>query len=159
ALVAGQKSGMVHAIDPDKNGEVIWSTRVGKGGTMGGVQWGSAVDANNVYVALSDIGRINLTYASTSDADPNQAAAMSAPSLRNGETLWSPASGKCGSRPRCSPAQSAAVTAIPGAAFSASVDGHLRAYSASNGKIIWDFDTEREYPNTVNKVPAHGGSM
>lgn len=159
ALVAGQKSGMVHAIDPDKNGEVIWSTRVGKGGTMGGVQWGSAVDANNVYVALSDIGRIKLTYAPTTDADPNQGGGMFALSLRNGEKLWYTPPAKCGSRPRCSPAQSAAVTAIPGAAFSASVDGHLRAYSATDGKIIWDFDTEQEYPNTVNKVPARGGSM
>ncbi|MGA2213931.1 MAG: PQQ-binding-like beta-propeller repeat protein, partial [Bryobacteraceae bacterium] len=38
ALVAGQKSGQVHAVDPDNQGEVIWSVRVGKGGTNGGVQ-------------------------------------------------------------------------------------------------------------------------
>ena len=54
ALVAGQKSGMVHAVDPDQQGEVLWQTRVGKGGAMGGVQWGSAADGKNVYVALSD---------------------------------------------------------------------------------------------------------
>ena len=45
ALVAGQKSGMVHAVDPDQQGEVLWQTRVGKGGALGGVQWGTATDS------------------------------------------------------------------------------------------------------------------
>ncbi len=61
-LVAGQKSGIVHALDPDRDGAVVWQARVGKGGTMGGVQWGSATDGANVYVANSDIGRVMLTY-------------------------------------------------------------------------------------------------
>ena len=56
-LLAGQKSGIVHALDPDANGEVLWQTRIGRGGTMGGIQWGSATDGTNIYVALSDIGR------------------------------------------------------------------------------------------------------
>ena len=60
ALVAGQKSGMVHAVDPDREGKILWQERVGKGGTIGGVQWGSAADKSNVYVALSDIGRIDI---------------------------------------------------------------------------------------------------
>jgi polyvinyl alcohol dehydrogenase (cytochrome) len=64
----------------------------------------------------------------------------------------------CGERKRCSPAQSAAVTAIPGAAFSGSMDGHLRAYSSADGKILWDYDTIREY-KTVNAVEGRGGSL
>ena len=58
ALVAGQKSGLVHAVDPDNQGELLWSVRVGQGGTNGGVQWGSATDGTNVYVALADLGRV-----------------------------------------------------------------------------------------------------
>jgi len=50
------------------------------------------------------------------------------------------------------------VTAIPGVVFSGSFDGHLRAYSSSTGKVIWDFDTVREFV-TVNKVKATGGSF
>src|SRR5215467_5968859 len=64
----------------------------------------------------------------------------------------------CGNRRQCSPAQSAAVTVIPGVVFSGSLDGHLRAYSAVDGKIIWDYDTAREF-KTVNGVPGHGGAM
>ena len=41
-LVAGQKSGMVHAFDPDQNGKIVWQTRIGKGSTLGGVLWGIA---------------------------------------------------------------------------------------------------------------------
>ena len=53
-LVAGQKSGMVYALDPDRKGEIVWTQRVGKGGTIGGVQWGMASDGQNVYAAASD---------------------------------------------------------------------------------------------------------
>src|SRR3984893_14042344 len=35
-LVAGQKSGFVYAVDPDNAGRLVWSTRVGKGGLVGG---------------------------------------------------------------------------------------------------------------------------
>ena len=158
ALVAGQKSGVVYAVDPDNQGEVLWQTRVAKGGTAGGVQWGSAMDQNNVYVAVSDIGRIMLTYTSATDADPKQGGGMFALRLDNGERVWYTPPEPCGNRPRCSPAQSAAVTAIPGVAFSGSEDGHLRAYSSVDGKIVWDFDTARPY-ETVNGVPGHGGSL
>src|SRR5256884_2436142 len=42
ALIAGQKSGVVYALDPDQQGAVLWQRRVGRGGPAGGVQWGSA---------------------------------------------------------------------------------------------------------------------
>jgi polyvinyl alcohol dehydrogenase (cytochrome) len=50
------------------------------------------------------------------------------------------------------------VSAIPGVAFSGSVDGHMRAYSTKDGAIIWDFDTIRSY-ETVNGVAGRGGSI
>ena len=56
-LVAGQKSGVVYGLDPAKQGEVLWQTRVGAGGTNGGVQWGMASDGRRVYAAVSDVGR------------------------------------------------------------------------------------------------------
>ena len=49
-------------------------------------------------------------------------------------------------------------TVIPGAVFSGSVDGHLRAYSTTDGRILWDYDTAREF-ETVNHVKATGGSI
>jgi polyvinyl alcohol dehydrogenase (cytochrome) len=62
------------------------------------------------------------------------------------------------SRTDCSPAQSAAVTAISGVVFAGSVDGHLRTYSVATGAVLWDTDTAKEF-DTVNGGHARGGSM
>jgi polyvinyl alcohol dehydrogenase (cytochrome) len=158
-LVAGQKSGLVHAVDPDNQGELLWSVRVGEGGTNGGVQWGSATDGTNVYVALADLGRVVVPFSLSTDVDPKRGGGMFALNLADGKRVWYTPPVPCGEgKKRCSPAQSAAVTGIPGAAFSGSVDGHLRAYSTKDGSIIWDLDTEQPF-KTVNGVEAHGGSL
>jgi polyvinyl alcohol dehydrogenase (cytochrome) len=64
----------------------------------------------------------------------------------------------CDGRRGCHPANSAAPTAIPGAVFAGGLDGHIRAYSAEDGRILWDFDTARDF-ETVNGVPGRGGSI
>jgi polyvinyl alcohol dehydrogenase (cytochrome) len=169
-LIAGQKSGVVHAIDPDHEGAIVWQRRVGRGGSLGGVQWGSAVDPDNVYVAVSDIG-VRAAAEGTAGArkspfggpssfalDPGIGGGLYALKLATGEIVWHTPHPGCGDAPGCSPAQSAAVTAIPGAVFSGGLDGHLRAYAASDGRIVWDVDTAKDY-STVNGVAAHGGSL
>jgi polyvinyl alcohol dehydrogenase (cytochrome) len=164
ALVIGQKSGLVHAVDPDHNGKILWQTRAGAGSALGGSQWGSASDGQNVYVAISDIGLGGVADATVPmgfriTLDPNQGGGLHALDLKTGKIVWSAKPTPCAaSRTDCSPAQSAAVTAIPGAVFSGSIDGHLRAFSTATGKVLWDTDTAREFA-TVNGKPAHGGSI
>jgi polyvinyl alcohol dehydrogenase (cytochrome) len=58
----------------------------------------------------------------------------------------------------CSAAQSAALTAIPGAVFSGGADGGVRAYDSETGEVIWTFDANRSF-ETVNGVEAKGGSI
>jgi len=168
-LIAGQKSGVVHAIDPDRQGAIVWQRRVGRGGPAGGVQWGAAVDSDRVYVAVSDLvarpvpegaaGAQKALYGGRSFLlDPSQGGGISALNLATGEVIWHTPHPGCGDVPGCSPGQSAAVTAIPGVVFSGGLDGHLRAYAASSGAIIWDIDTAQTY-STVNGVAAHGGSL
>jgi len=55
------------------------------------------------------------------------------------------------------PGQSAAPTAIPGLVLSTTIDGHLRAYGANDGKIEWDFDTAAQKYQTINGVKDQGG--
>ncbi len=165
ALVIGQKSGVAYALDPDNRGEVLWQKRVGQGGVLGGIQWGSATDGRNMYVALSDLRIVGVVADRTSSLgyrlqlDPHSGGGLFALRLDSGEQVWEakPASA-CGDRKSCSPAQSQAVTAMPGAVFSGSLDGHMRAYSTATGEILWDVDTVRDYP-TINGQPAHGGSL
>lgn len=157
-LLVGQKSGVVYALDPDRKGDILWQTRVGRGGTNGGVQWGMASDGQKVYAAVSDLVRKGGSAALGSTPDPAQGGGLTALRVTTGEKVWYAAPQPCGDRPLCSPAQPAAVTAIPGVVFSGSDDGHLRAYNAEDGSILWDFDTERDYP-TVNGVKAKGGAL
>ncbi len=155
-LIAGQKSGMVYALDPGRKGEIVWTARVGKGGTIGGVQWGMASDGQNVYAAASD------AYFFTKDGfrvlSPDQGGGLTALRVAQGTKAWYAAPQGCASRPGCSPAQSAALTAIPGMVFSGSMDGHMRAFAAEDGKVLWDFNTGRPF-TTVNGVAAKGGAI
>lgn len=164
ALVIGQKSGMAHGLDPDRQGEILWQTRVGQGGSLGGSQWGSAADHDNMYVAVSDLKITGIVLDKTAaegyrlTVNPKQGGGLFALKLGTGEKVWSATPPPCGDRKRCSPAQSAPVTVIPGVVFSGSLDGHLRAYSTATGEVVWDMDTAREY-DTVNGQKARGGSL
>ncbi len=146
-IVIGQKSGVGYAMDPDRGGEVVWQYRAGRGGVLGGIEWGAAADAERVYFAVSDI----------THPDPG---GLHAVALATGQRTWMtpPPPLACQAGRGCSAAQSAALTAIPGAVFSGSVDGALRVYSASTGVVLWQFDANRPF-TTVNGVSANGASM
>ena len=164
-LLAGQKSGIVYALDPGRKGETLWQIRVGKGSTNGGVQWGMAAEGQQVYAAVSDLARArvepkDLADLRTTNLDPNVGGGLYAIRIADGTKAWyaEPEHTCPAERQGCSPAQPAAVTAIPGVVFSGSVDGHMRAYSSEDGAILWDFDTAREY-KAVNGVKGRGGSI
>jgi polyvinyl alcohol dehydrogenase (cytochrome) len=146
-LVLPQKSGTAWALDPDRQGAVVWRYRFGPGSGRGGT-WGSAVDERQAYFGVTDFGLKN----------PGGVVAVA---LATGELAWRKAGEPplCGAPSRtCSGSQGAAVTAIPCAVLTGSYDGGLRAYAADDGSLVWQFDTNREF-TTVNGVKAQGGSM
>ena len=146
-IVVGQKSGIAWALDPDKRGEVVWQYRAGKGGALGGMEWGSAVDTVNAYFPVSDM------------SSP-QPGGLHAVNLQTGERTWfaPPAAPKCSGSGRCNAAQAAAITVIPGAVFAGANDGMLRAYSTKDGAVLWEADTNGEF-KTLNGVAAKGASI
>jgi polyvinyl alcohol dehydrogenase (cytochrome) len=159
ALLLGQKSGMVSAVDPDANGKLLWQARAGKGSPLGGIEWGMASNGNLLFAAVSDIGFAHSPVPGKLNPDPKVGGGLSAFSVSSGKLVWKAAPVlACGGRNNCSPAQSAAITAIDGAVFSGALDGHIRAYSSKDGAVLWDFDTVRAF-QTVNGVPGNGGSM
>jgi polyvinyl alcohol dehydrogenase (cytochrome) len=146
-IVIPQKSGMAWALDPDDKGRIVWEARFAAGSGLGG-QWGGAADGENFYTGVNDF---------LTDAP----GGMRALRLTDGSPVWSapPQPLLCGEkRQGCGPGQGAAVTAIPGAVFSGSHDGGLRAYSTRDGSVIWLFDANREF-ETVNGVKANGASF
>jgi polyvinyl alcohol dehydrogenase (cytochrome) len=148
-LLIGQKSGIAYGLDPDKDGAIVWQFRAGKGGALGGIEWGIAADDEQVYVPVSDVL-----------APPQEAGGLFALRLATGEKVWHTPAPKleCSGGRGCTGAQSAPATVIPGVVFSGSVDGHLRAYSTADGRIIWAFNTAQEFV-TVNGVKGNGGSI
>jgi polyvinyl alcohol dehydrogenase (cytochrome) len=150
-IIVGQKSGVVYALDPDRKGAVVWQARVGQGGLLGGVMYGPAVDDRAVYISVAD----------RTAKPPHVPGGLTALSLADGRRLWrtDPAHVVCAwGEQDCSGAQPGATTAIPGVVFSGALDGHIRAYSADTGIVVWDFDTGRTF-DAVNGVKGHGGAI
>lgn len=145
-LVIPQKSGIAYALDPDHDGQILWQYRYGQGSAMGG-QWGGAIDAEKAYFGVADL----LTQ---------QPGGLHAVNLADGRPVWTmpPQPKLCGDKRGCIAGQGGALTAIPGAVLSGGMDGAVRAYSSSDGSILWLFDTNREFA-TVNAVKASGGGM
>ena len=151
-LLAGQRSGIVYGLDPERSGEVLWQINGAENKVSEGIDAGMAADHRDVYAALSGFG-----------AEPsNQTGSLVAIDMKTGAKRWQSASPPVAcswtSASVCAHGETQAVTVIPGAAFSGSMDGHLRAYSTIDGKILWDYDTAKDFV-TVNRVKASGGSL
>jgi len=136
-LVAGQKSGMVWAHDPDQEGTVLWKAQLVAKLALGMITFGGAADDQSAYFGLRPGG-------------------VAAVRLTNGEKRWfTPVPGPAAPGPR---GETAALTAIPGVVFSNSWEGVVRAFSSEDGHLLWEYNTIRDF-QTVNGVAARGGSM
>jgi polyvinyl alcohol dehydrogenase (cytochrome) len=136
-LVAGSKGGFAMAFDLDKNGAVLWKTNLAERppNAAGLIVFGGAADAQTVYYGLNQNG-----------------AVVAAVNLADGSRKWTtaPIAGARGI--------AAANTLIPGVVFSHASDGTLRAMSTTDGKLLFEYATAREY-QTVNEVPARGAAF
>jgi len=133
-LVTGTKTGDVVALDPDKGGALVWKVNVAERPRTG-MFWGGAADDTNAYFGLSS-------------------GSMVAVNLATGEKAWLKRLAPEGSRT----SNGVSVSLIPGVAFVGGTDGRLHAVWAKNGLEIWTYDTNKKF-DTVNKVPASGGSI
>ncbi|HXW62834.1 MAG TPA: PQQ-binding-like beta-propeller repeat protein [Candidatus Acidoferrales bacterium] len=152
-LLATPKSGTVFALDPDRQGAVLWSVNLSEttAPNNGQIAFGGAADSERLYLALEDG-----TFAALELASGKRAWITRLESLDN---LGRPTSnGENRTKGGLRFGQSAAVTAIPGAVFTGGWDGTLRALSTADGRVLWQFDTVQEF-HSMNGVPAKGGSM
>jgi polyvinyl alcohol dehydrogenase (cytochrome) len=139
-LIAAQKSGIVWAHDPDAGGAVKWKVDLAAEppSSQGGIVWGGASDAHTAFFGLNSGGIFALR-------------------ISDGRQKWftpiEPAAGRAEQR-----GQSGPLTLIPGVVFSGGWDGMVRAFGTDDGRLLWQFDTMRNF-DTVDAVPAKGGSM
>ena len=154
-VVIGQKSGMVYALDPDKGGKILWQTRLGSGGTMGGVHWGMSADQTQIYVGISDLPTNN-PY-SVGKAQPG----VNALDIQTGKRNWHytpPFVCPKNSKFRCFNGISAAVSSSPNLVYAGGLDGMLRVLASDSGKPLWEFDTTQAI-KTNNGIKGFGGAI
>lgn len=152
-LLVTPKSGTVFALDPDKQGALIWKLPLtGKtAATNGLIALGGAADSRALYLGLEDGTFVAI--------DLNKGAKLWTKRLQPLDELGPPnVLGEPRTKAGLRYGQSAAATGIPGVVFTGDWDGMFRALSTQDGSVLWKFNTAQDF-KTVNGVAARGGSM
>ena len=150
-VVGGQKSGDVHALDP-QTGELVWSTRVGRGGIQGGVHFGMAANNGKIFVPISD-GPDGREY------DMPARPGLHALDAETGEILWySAAPNVCSGRNFCDPGIGQAISVISGKIFAGGMDGVLRVHDENSGEVLYSIDTTQPLASISGQMVT-GGSF
>ena len=173
-IVAGQKSGQVHALDPDRSGAVIWQRRLSQGTSNGGIHWGVAASSDTVWVTIADPPRQRDGYVPK--------PGIHALDLATGQVRWSQLVERgCDFDPAASPriglvamqdtapedrwpdcsfyyGHSAAPLQANGVVYAGALDGRLRLLDADTGEILRVIETNREF-DTINGIAGHGGAI
>ena len=152
---AGQKSGIYWALNPD-NGTIVWSTQVGPGSTLGGLQWGSAVDEKRIYTAVSNFYYIPHTMTTgPGNGTTVYGGFWAALDAATGERIWENAGTNppaTGGFPGAVASNMGMVSVANGVMFAGAMDamGTMYAFEASTGKKLWSFESG----GSVNSGPA-----
>jgi polyvinyl alcohol dehydrogenase (cytochrome) len=131
-LGAGQKSGVYWAVDPS-NGDVVWSTQVGPGGSLGGMEWGSATDGARIYTAVANSLARPWTLPS---GEVTTSGFWSALDAGTGAILW-----QTRGFPAVSTTNQGPVAVANGVVYAGTIDaaGTMYALHAANGSTLWTF--------------------
>ena len=125
----GQKSGIYWALNPD-NGDITWSTLVGAGGTLGGIEWGTATDGERIYVAIADSTHVPYTLMSGQQITWGSWSALD---VASGKILWQTAD------PTVGTIDTGSVSVANGVMYAGSYSGQMYALDTTTGKILWNF--------------------
>jgi polyvinyl alcohol dehydrogenase (cytochrome) len=149
-LVAGSKDGMLYTLDPEAQGNVLWKTRIGKGGELGGIEYGMASDGQLVYAPVVDL-----------NVGQKADGALNAVDLMTGQVRWrtpAPPDSCTGKPESCVNGLASPATVVGEVVFSGGMDGVLRAYEQREGTVVWSYDTVRSYTG-VNGLEGTGGAF
>jgi len=125
----GQKSGIYWALNPD-NGNIVWSTPVGPGASLGGIEWGTATDGKRIYVAIANSDLLPYTLVSGQQITWG---AWSALDVATGKILWQTAD------PTPATIDRGSVSVANGVMYAGSNSGQMYALDTKTGNILWNF--------------------
>ena len=127
----GQKSGIYWALNP-ANGEIVWSTIVGPGSSLGGIEWGTATDGSRIYVAITNSAKVS--YKLQPNGPTITWGSWAALDVGTGKILWQVADPTPGAWDMGS------VSVANGVVYAGSfTTGIMYALHAATGKVLWSF--------------------
>jgi len=126
----GQKSGIFWALNPD-NDKIVWSTPVGPGASLGGIEWGTATDGQRIYVAIANSD--HLPYTLVPSGQQITWGSWSALDVATGKILRQTADPTAGAIDRGS------VSVANGVLYAGSNSGQMYALDTRTGNILWNF--------------------
>src|ERR1700685_3326940 len=115
-------------------GATEWSESVGPGGPLGGIQWGTAGDGTNIYIASANSNKTSYKLISGEEVTWGFWSAVEA---STGKILWQVADPTEGTMDEG--ALSVANSVVYAGSFDAT--GHVYALNSSTGKILWSYAT------------------
>jgi polyvinyl alcohol dehydrogenase (cytochrome) len=153
-VAAGQKAGILWGLNAD-TGATVWRTVVGPGGTLGGLEWGSATDGSRIYYAIANFNFPPQTYTLVNPPKgtpaTSSAGSWGAVNAENGKIAWQTAdpNGSIDLGP-VSVANGVVYVSSMGTLFFGPPAPTMFALDAGNGKQLWQYTTG----GSVNAGPA-----
>ena len=194
-VIAGQKSGVLWALDPD-TGKLIWSNRIARGSAGGGMRWGLAFDGVHIFAPQNDAtdayaadhaawgpglravdavtGALDWNYKPNARDCGDVTLPIARAELSAGERILpvaapvpppprtppvARAARPAGRPAHCRVGLAAAPLVIDGAVVTGSNGGMLRIFDAKTGEVLFEYQTNRKFPQTLNGVDGQGGSL
>jgi polyvinyl alcohol dehydrogenase (cytochrome) len=139
------------------DGNLNWSRKISVGSKLGGIHWGMAVDANNVYAAATDF-EINKASGELSELTAGANPGIYALNLSTGELVWEIHPSRKYEGLDTPVLYSAALSVTNDILIGGSLDGMVRAFSVVDGSELWAFDTFRSITD-INEFQGNGATI
>jgi polyvinyl alcohol dehydrogenase (cytochrome) len=127
-----QKSGIYWALNPD-TGAITWHTVVGPGGTIGGIEWGTASDGQRIYVAIGNGSHLSYTLAN--NGPTINWGSWAALDVGTGKVIWQVPD------PTPGAIDTGAVSVANGVLYAGSYSGFMYGMNAATGAILFNFQS------------------
>ncbi|MBY0399863.1 PQQ-binding-like beta-propeller repeat protein [Myxococcota bacterium] len=149
-LFAGQKAGILHALDP-ATGRLVWKKTIVRGGPQGGIRYGMASDGGVLFVPAMVEGN--------EDGEGREALpGLHALRAKDGALVWQTNGAElCAERSPCVGIVGAPPLATSEVVFAAGIDGVVYALDRRSGDVLWQLDTTMELTTLLGGTTRGGG--
>lgn len=153
-VAAGRKDGTTFGLDPN-TGMIKWASRTSANPdpNAGSLNFGLMAERNLIFVPGA-----GTTFPNAGALTPTEDDGLFALDASTGKRVWAAKTQDDCERPTPCTGITFAPIGFPGVVFAGDTNGYVRAYESATGKVLWRFDTAREF-TTLNGEVAKGGAI